>query len=260
MLIAVDIGNTNITLGIFDGDVLKETFRMESDMNTSEKDYTFLIKKLTSKYDINKCIIASVVDELTPIIQKVCEDLFKTKSLIVSANIKLPFTMHNVAKSEEIGADRIVNAAYAVLKHKQPVIIVDFGTATTLEIINSEKDFIGGVIMPGLKMQMKSLYQNTSKLPNIEIADSENVMGLNTRDCMLSGVIRGTAYAIDGFIKNIEAELGEKPFLVATGGYCELVTKYMDCKHIEVRRSLTLEGLRLLYELNSSRCAVSYNM
>ena len=151
---------------------------------------------------------------------------------------------------KEAGADRIANACGAYMLYSKPTIIVDLGTATTFDIIDKHGDFVGGVIMPGLNLQLRALNKSTSKLPKIEADEVDKAIGDNTADAILSGVIRGSACAIEGLIEECEKELGAKALIVATGGYSGLISKYMKRQFDFVNPYLTLEGLRFLYELN----------
>ena len=155
----------------------------------------------------------------------------------------------------EAGADRIANACGAYVLYSKPAIIVDLGTATTFDIINKDGDFIGGVIMPGLNLQFRSLNNSTSKLPRIEANTVNKAIGDNTVDAILSGVIRGSACAIEGLISQCEEELGEKAVIIATGGYSGLISQYMNRSFDFVNPYLTLEGLRFLYELAINKSA-----
>ena len=150
----------------------------------------------------------------------------------------------------EIGADRIANAAGAYVLYKHPVIVIDFGTATSFDIVNGKGEFIGGVIAPGINLQLKSLNKFTSKLPRIEAAKSPCAIGNNTVDAILSGVIRGCACMIDGLVEQCEKELGQKAVVVATGGYASCIAEYMKRPFDYINPTLTLEGLRHLYYIN----------
>ena len=176
-------------------------------------------------------------------------NVFYLEPVVVSDKINSGVTI--VADEPgEVGADRIANAS-AVSKMKiGAVIVVDFGTATTLDIVNSRNEFCGGVIMPGLKTQLKSLYSSTSKLPQIDIDISPCAVAQNTKDAILAGVIRGSACMVDGLVAQCEKELGENVKLVATGGYCGLMANYMNRKFDYVNPKLTLEGLKHIYNLN----------
>lgn len=247
MLLTVDIGNTSITLGLFDDDALIENFRLASDSELPQEEYEILLKSLLSKYNVKAVIIGSVVNELDKKFKAAADAVFKLNSIIVD------YKMNTIVKiatdtPEEVGADRIANACGAFMLYKRPVIVIDFGTATTFDIVNYKGEFLGGVITPGLNLQLKTLNKFTSKLPQIDIAKAPAAIGRNTVDAILSGVIRGSACLIDGLIRQCEAELGEKATIVATGGYCTLIEKYMISPFDFINPTLTLEGLRFLYE------------
>lgn len=249
MLLAIDIGNTSITLGVFDGESLTNTFRIASDKELPQYEYEVLLERLCKNFDIQDCIIASVVEELSNIIKKAADKVFKIDSFLLSNNSNLGVKV-DLLKPEEVGADRIANAYGAYVTYPKPAIVVDLGSATTFDIINQKGNFIGGVIMPGLNMQFRSLNRNTSKLPRIEAGISEKAIGNCTEAALLSGVIRGSASAIEGLINQCEKELGEKAYVIATGGYSGLISQYMTRKFDCVNPSLTLEGLKYLHKLN----------
>lgn len=249
MLLTADIGNTSITLGLFDEDALVEDFRLASDKDLSLEEYEVLLKSLFKDYRVEGCIISSVVEELSKKFKKAADDVFKTNSIMLSAKINtgIKVSMPNL---NEVGADRIANAAGAYVLYNHPVIVVDFGTATTFDIVNSNGEFVGGVIAPGINLQLKTLNKFTSKLPRIDVAESKSAIGNNTTDAMLSGVIRGCACMIDGLVKQCEKELGEPATLVATGGYASLILPYLERPFNFINPTLTLEGLRYLYNIN----------
>lgn len=249
MLLVLDIGNTNITLGVFDKEKLVESFRLASDRSLSQEDYEALLKKLCNKYEIIECVIGSVVEELSFTLKLACDKLFNLDSLLISPEKE--YGMKILLKNpKEIGVDRIANAFSAKNKYTLPAIVVDIGTATTFDIVSKNGEFLGGVIMPGLNLQFKSLSTNTSKLPQIEIKTSSKAVGDSTENAMLSGIIRGSACAIEGLINQCEAELGEKATIIATGGHSKLISEYMTRNFDYVDPNLTLEGLKMLSELN----------
>lgn len=251
MILSVDIGNTNITLGIFDKEILIETFRLSSNKDLPQKEYELLLSTLLKNYKIDHCVIGSVVKELGSVLKKACDNVFNIDTLLFD-NLNSDFDMNIRLKNPlEVGADRIANAYAAKNKYKLPVIVVDIGTATTFDIVSKNGDFLGGVIMPGLNLQFKSLNTNTSKLPKIDIGISEKAIGDSTENAILSGIIRGSASAIEGLIHQCELELGEKATIVATGGHSKLVSEYMFRKFDYVDQSLTLEGFKLLYQSNT---------
>lgn len=249
MLLAVDIGNTNITLGVFENESILETYRLPSDKELPQEEYEILLHTLFKKYNIKACIIASVVDELNRIFKHAADNVFHLDSILLTNKLNLGIKL-KLKNPKEAGADRIANACGAYVLYSKPAIIVDLGTATTFDILDKNGDFLGGVIMPGLNLQFRALNSCTSKLPRIEADTVETAIGNNTEDAILSGVIRGSACAIEGLIEQCEKELGEKAVIVATGGYSSLISKYTKRQFDFVNPYLTLEGLRFLYELN----------
>lgn len=251
MILVIDIGNTNITLGIYNNDSLLETFRLASDKDLSLGEYEVLLKTLCKDYEINDCVIGSVVEELSPILKKASDNVFNIDSFLINADVDFGLKI-GLKNPKEIGADRIANAYGAKNKYPLPLIVVDIGTATTFDIVSKDGVFLGGVIMPGLNLQFKSLSSNTSKLPRINAGISEKAIGDSTENALLSGIMRGSACAIEGLIHQCELELGEKATIIATGGQSRLISEYMIRSFDYIDSSLTLEGLKLLYELNKA--------
>lgn len=249
MLLTSDIGNTNITLGVFDEGALVEEFRLASDKDLSLEEYEVLLKSLFKAFDIDGCIIGSVVEELNNKFTSAVRNVFGIESVFLTNKIN---TGIKIATDfpDEVGADRIANAVGAYVLYNKPTIVVDFGTATSFDIVNEKGEFIGGIIAPGINLQMKVLNKFTSKLPRTDVAISTNAIGHNTTDAILSGVIRGTACMIDGLVAQCEKELGQKAVLVATGGYSGLIANYLTRPFDYINPTLTLEGLRYLYNLN----------
>ena len=249
MLLTADIGNTSITLGLFEEDALVEEYRLASDKDLSLEEYEVLLKTLFKEFNVDGAIISSVVEELTKKFKTAVDNVFKLDAIILSTDIntgvKIALDVPN-----EAGADRIANAAGAYVLYKHPVIVVDFGTATTFDIVNGNGEFVGGIIAPGLNLLLKALNKFTSKLPRIEVALSNSAIGHNTTDAILSGVLRGSAAMIDGLIEQCEKELGGKAVIVATGGYSGLIANYLKRHFDFINPTLTLEGLRYLYQIN----------
>ena len=200
-----------------------------------------------------KCflIVASVVEELNKKFINALKKVFSVEPIIVSSDINagIKIIADNV---KEVGADRIANASAVAGKYNNAVVVVDFGTATTFDIINSKNEFCGGIIMPGVKTQLQALCSSTSKLPELKPDKSPTVLGQNTKDAIMAGVIRGHACSVDGLIKQCEKELGEKTVLIATGGLSSLICEYMEHKFDVIDPLLTLEGLKIIYDLNKS--------
>jgi len=249
MLAAIDIGNTNITIGLFEGSILKGVKRLDTQPKISEQEYKKAFQEIFNKFNVTDCIIASVVDEITEKINRVCDSVVGCKSFVLNTSAKLGITL-DVENPEKMGADRIANAAIVHSLYQTPIIVIDAGTATTFDIISKDGRFYGGIIMPGVELQMKALYQNTSKLPKIKIQESPQVIGIDTETCMLSGVVRGSACAIEGLLSQCEKEIGEDVTVIGTGGHIELLRQYISRKIDYVNKDLTLQGLQYIYDLN----------
>lgn len=252
MLLVLDVGNTNITFGLYDDGNLIKTFRLETNKNFTTEEYTKKISDLLSKYSIKFCIIGSVVDELNIILKNVCDKIFNINSLVFNSTLKTGIIL-DVAEPHKVGADRIANAYASYKLYPQPSIVIDLGSATTFDIISADGKFLGGIIMPGINMQLNSLCEKTSKLPKIEIEEIDNTIGIDTKSCILSGVIRGHVCAIEGLIGQCEKELGQKATIVITGGVSPLILKYLKRKVDYVNADLTLQGLYFLYKLNNKK-------
>jgi len=245
MLLVVDVGNTNITVGLFDEDKLVETFRLESHEYNTDFDFESELRKIVSGKNIEGCVICSVVDELTFNVKQSCNRVLGVSSLLLTHDSDHGIGL-NVDKPYTVGADRLANAI-ASLRYTLPVIVVDVGTAITFDIVDKNKNFLGGVIMPGINLGIKALADGTSKLTEIKPEESPIAIGNTTETCILSGVVRGTACAVEGLLSQCEAELGEKATVIMTGGQAELIIKYMSRKPDFINRNLTLEGLQYYY-------------
>ena len=254
MILVIDIGNTSTNIGIFEqSGNLVYSFKMASDKKRSEDEYGLMLHYFISNSGlaekIDGAIISSVVVTLTERYQKAIEKYLDIVPKIVNHKINTGVKIC-IDKPEEIGADRIANGCAVFKNYKLPAIVVDFGTSTNFDIINDKGEFIGGIITAGLKIQADALYNFASKLPKVRIENSKKTIGSNTIDAMLSGLVRGHAAMIDGLLKNCEKELGQKTFIVATGGYSNIVSDYMERTFDAVDENLTLKGLYELYLLN----------
>ena len=238
MKLVVDIGNTSITFAVFDNENIVKKFRIPSRISESVENYKKELKN-NIEYKIDECVIISVVEGLELIIKNACDNLFGINSKIFSVE-DAPEIKLNVAHPETVGADRIANAKAATKKYSLPVIVVDLGTATTFDIISREKEFFGGIILAGLDMQLRALNQFTSKLPKYSVKKSENAIGVDTETAIMSGVVRGSAAAIDGLIAQCELEMQDKATVVLTGGYAEFISEYMSRKPDFIDADLTL--------------------
>lgn len=254
MILVVDIGNTNIVLGIYQNRELAYHFRLSTTRQSTVDEYGVMIFNLfrmsdISVKDIEGVIISSVVPPLVNIFEEMCQKFLHKTPLVVGPGIKTGLNLR-YENPREIGADRIVNAVAAVNQYKGPLVVVDFGTATTFDCIDDKGNYLGGAIVPGIGIATEALYQRASKLPRIELEKPKKVIGRNTIHAMQAGIIFGYAGQVDGIVERIKLEM-EAPDLkvVATGGLAELIASETKCIQ-EINSMLTLEGLRLIYERN----------
>jgi type III pantothenate kinase len=253
MLLAIDIGNTNIVWGVFDGDRLVADWRVGTDQSKTTDEYAILLLDLLRVEGISPervagVILSSVVPPLTPLFEELAETYFHCLPLTVSAELETGLTI-KYSYPREVGSDRIVNAAAAFRRYGGPIIIVDFGTATTFCTVTADGEYLGGAIAPGLRISAEALYARTAKLPKIELARPKSAIGRDTASSMRAGLIFGYAGLVDELVRRIQQELGRDCFVLATGGLAGLIAPESHSIR-EVRPNLTLEGLALLYALN----------
>ena len=239
MRLVADIGNTNITFAIFDVDKIVKKFRIPSRITLSSDDYKKSLKQEVG-FKIDECTIICVVEGLDTVLKRACDELFGINSTIFSAK-NAPDIKLAVEHPETVGADRIANAFVVCKNYSLPAIVVDLGTATTFDIISKDKEFFGGIILAGLDMQLRALNQFTSKLPKYNVKKSEKAIGVDTETAILSGVVRGSASAIDGLIAQCEAEMGENATVILTGGFSEFIAEYLTRKPDFIDPDLTLK-------------------
>ena len=254
MLVAIDIGNTNVVLGVFDHDKLIENWRVGTNAQITPDEYAMTFKDLFNFSgiefkQITGVIISTVVPPLLPVMIEMAVKYFHLEPMVVTHTLKTGITIR-YDNPKEVGADRIVNAAAAFDIYGGPIIIVDFGTATTFCAVTEEGEYMGGAISPGVKISAEALFQRASKLPRVELLKPPRVIGADTISAMQSGIIYGYAGLVDGIVERMKRELSPSSKVVATGGLAELVSP--ETKTIqEIKHHLTLEGLLLLYKINS---------
>ena len=255
MILCIDVGNTNIKYGIFDGDKLAVSFRVATDLKRTSDEYgTKLVDMLAVKgiraEQIHGAIVSSVIPSLNYTISHMCSGYLDIDPILVGPGTK---TEHNlrVDNAREVGADRIVNDVAAIRKYGAPVVVIDFGTATTFNIINEHREVIGGVIAPGIRGSMDSLVNSTAKLPRVEIEIPKSVIGKNTTTNMQAGIVFGFAGLVDYIVRKIKREMKCPDMqVVATGGFSEIIASEISCiDHVD--KLLTLQGLKYLYDLNT---------
>ncbi|MBA7608054.1 Type III pantothenate kinase [subsurface metagenome] len=255
MLLTVDIGNTNITLGVFDDEELRATWRMATNVNQMVDEYAALLLNLLHYKDIDisdikDVALCSVVPPLTTTFADLSQRYFHTVPVVVGAGVKTGVSIR-MDNPREVGADRIADAAAAHHLYSGPVIVIDLGTATTFGIVSKEGDYIGGIIATGIATAAEALFTKTAQLPRVELTRPRRVIGSNTITAMQSGIIYGYASLVEGMLERIQKELGEKATVVATGGYAELIAKETGAID-KVNPDLTLIGLRLIYQMNKT--------
>lgn len=252
MILAFDVGNTNITIGCIDyNKKIHFISHLSTDANKSEDEYAIEFKNILDLYqiDINKLngsIISSVVPPLITIHKNAIEKITGRKPFIVDSKTSFGFNI-DIDKNNELGADLIVGAVAALDEYEKPLIIFDIGTATTVSVIDSSNTFIGGLIFPGIKISLEALSNKTSKLPHIDLTKPNKIIGKNSTDSMNSGIINGNASMIDGLIDRINNELKEPATVIVTGGLSDIIVPHCK-KRVLHDNNLLIKGLLLIYK------------
>ncbi len=260
MLLVIDVGNTNTVLGLFDGERLIHDWRIRTESDHTVDEYGILISNLYQSSRMNAkeiksvtaVIISCVVPPMLNILEPLCQKYFKIKPMIVGPGIKtgMPIFYDN---PKEVGADRIVNAVAAYNKYRKECIIVDFGTATTFDYISPKGEYMGGCIAPGIVISTEALFARASKLPRVEFSKPKSIITKDTVSAMQAGIMFGYAGLVDGIVERMKAEAKTKPLVIATGGLAGIIAQ--EARSIDkIEEMLTLEGLRLIYNLNKKSC------
>jgi type III pantothenate kinase len=253
MLLVWDIGNSNSVLGLFEGERLRAHWRLITADHTADE-LRVLISNLLQLDGIplnaiEGCCMSSVVPPLNHTVTEVCETAFGIKPLSIGPGMKTGLVIA-VENPKEVGADRIVNSVGAIEAYGAPLIVVDFGTATTFDAISSKNEFLGGIICPGIGISLDALFTRCAKLPRVDLVKPPRVIGRNTVSNITSGAVYGYADMVDGLIRRMRSEMGENPKVIVTGGYAQLIGEVAtEVDHVDP--FLTLSGLRLLYERNA---------
>ena len=256
MVLAVDIGNSNIVLGCFEKDEILFIERLSTNHGYTSLEYTIMIKNILELngmmgHSFDGAIISSVVPNVTHTMQDAMTRITGKQVMVLGPGVRtgLKILLDNPA---QLGSDRVADAVAAAHEYPCPLIIIDMGTATTISVLDGEKNFRGGVIIPGLRVSLDSLTSRTSQLPDISLDPPKRVIGTNTVDCMRSGIIYSTASSIDGIIERMEEELGESCTVISTGGLARVIVPY--CKReIILDDRLLLKGLMLIYNKNHTK-------
>lgn len=254
MILAIDIGNTNIVLGCFDDDRIILRERISTNHTATVIEYAATIKTAFEMHNINTkdvtgAIISSVVPAVTNTVKSAIEKFIGSKVLVIGPGIKTGLSIV-IDNPSQLGSDLVVDAVAGLSEYPVPMIIIDMGTATTLSVINSQKEYIGGMIVPGLAISHDALISRTSQLSKIALEKPKKVIGSNTVDCIKSGLLYGNAGMLDGLIDRINENLGEKCTVVATGGLSTIITPL--CRNeITVDEDLLLKGLKVIYNKNN---------
>ncbi len=253
MLLAIDVGNTNVTLGVFDGERLVATWRLASDDERLADEYGAILLNLLAadglrREDIDRAVMTSGVPLLTTVIHETCRRYFKVTPLRVAAGIKTGLRIL-YEDPREVGPDRIVDAVAALRMHRPPLIVVDLGTATVFDVVSRDGDYLGGAIAPGIGLATEALVRRAAMLRRVELKAPDSVIGRNTAAAMQSGIIFGYVGLVEHMIGRIKAEIGEDAWVIGTGGWAETIARETSVfDHLDP--NLTLTGLRLVYELN----------
>ncbi len=256
MLLVVDIGNTNIAFGLYAGEELAQTFRCETVRARTADEYGVLLRQMMTlrgvePSEVRAAIIASVVPPLTDVMVDAIRHAFAREALVVGPGLKTGISVL-YENPRDVGADRVVNAVAAFEKVGAGVIVVDFGTATTFDCITPKAEYLGGVIVPGIQVSLDGLLSRAAKLSRIEIAVPPKIVGRNTTHALQSGIIHGYASLVDGLVAKLKDELGFECQVIATGGLAPLIAAHAESLEL-VDDTLTLSGLRILHERNTSR-------
>ena len=251
MLFTVDIGNTNMEFGVFEKGKLLSSFRLVTNRNTTSDEVGLMVRQFFMTHDIKvsmieSVIITSVVPQVVYSVKNAMRKYLNLEPLIIQENIQVDIN-NKYSNQAEVGADRLVNAYAAYKKYGGNLIVVDFGTATTFDVIDEEGAYLGGSIYPGLRISLDALVEKTSKLPKVEISKPEKVIGTNTVMSMQSGIVYGYTGAVINIVNQIENELGKKMKVIATGGLAKIVASQSDVFSI-LDKTLTLDGLNYIYD------------
>jgi type III pantothenate kinase len=254
MLLAIDIGNTNIVVGVFDGDELIADFRLHTEVRATGDELGLLLVGLLHGRDVSPASIDGVVvSNVVPTLTRSIEGLagfFGRQPMLIGPGVRTGMRIL-IDDPRQAGADRIVNSIAALHRHGAPAVVVDLGTATTFDAISAAGDYLGGAIAPGILISLDALVARAAKLSRVDLIAPESVIGRSTIESMQSGMVYGYVGLIEGVVRRMCAELGPGTRVIATGGLAELIAAHTDAIHV-VDQRLTLDGLRIIFELNAT--------
>ncbi len=253
LLLAIDVGNTNIVVGIFRGEQLVADWRISTDGHTMPDEYAVLLSSLLAYQgltmpDVDDAIIASVVPKVTANLREMLEKYMKIDALVVGPSIETGVRI-GIDNPKEVGADRVVNALAAYRLYGGPDIVIDLGTATTFDAVSDRGEYLGGAIAPGILTSVEALSRYTARLPRVDMVRPPHAIGKDTLTAMQSGIILGHAAMVEGMVQRITAEMEGKPRVIATGGLCGVMAAEVSLIQV-ADKNLTLKGLRMMYDLN----------
>ena len=259
MILAIDIGNTNIVVGCIDKEKIYFTERISTIRTKTELEYAIDIKTILDIHHINRAdiegaIISSVVPQITSAARLAVQKILKKDAMVLGPGVKTGLNIM-LDNPSEMGADRVADAVAALAQYPVPLVIIDMGTATTISVVDDKKHYIGGMIMPGVQISLDALTSRASQLSGISIEEPRKIIGKNTVDCMKSGILYGNAAAVDGIIDRIEEELGQKVTVIATGGMSRKIIPHCKRKMI-LDGDLLLKGLQIVYDKNKTAVSV----
>lgn len=254
MLLAVDVGNSNTVIGVYDGDDLRAHWRIATANYRTSDELRTLLTMLLHQDDIDAteikgCCVSSVVPEANQALIGMSQKIFNVDPLMVEPGIKTGLKLHN-ENPKELGADRLVNAVGALDEHEGPLIIIDFGTATTFDYISALAEYKGGIIVPGIQLSANALFEHCAKLPRVEIATPPTVIGRNTVSNISSGLTYGYADLVDGLVRRMSDETDSSPKVIATGGLANIISESSQSIDV-VDPLLTMKGLRSIFTKNA---------
>ncbi len=254
LLLAIDVGNTNIVLGLFRGEELIVDWRLATDADTMPDEHAVLISSLMAYQglglaDVDAAVVSSVVPKVTANYREMIQKYVKIEPLVVGPGIETGVRIA-LDNPREVGADRIVNTLAAHRLYGSPAIVIDLGTATTFDAVSADGEYLGGAIAPGILTSVEALSRFTARLPRVDMVKPAHAIGKDTLSAMQSGIILGHAAMVEGMVRRIAREMGGQPLVIATGGLCDVMAEEVPLIQV-ADKNLTLKGLRLIYELNT---------